>query len=238
VLRGVSFTVEPRSHVALVGLSGAGKSTLFSLIERFYEPDSGALLANGIDIRNFSRDQWRARIALVDQDSTVLNGTLRDNLSYAAPHSSDHDLHEVLELANLTELVERLPDGLDTPLGERGRALSGGERQRIALARALLTRPDLLLLDEPTAHLDPVNERALHRAIHQAAQECALLVIAHRLSTIREAHRIVVLRAGEVIAQGTHDELLGINDFYSGLVAGRFVDNSKSFEAEISPGWS
>ncbi|GAA3671310.1 ABC transporter ATP-binding protein [Lentzea roselyniae] len=237
VLRGVSFTVEPRSHVALVGLSGAGKSTLFSLIERFYEPDSGALLANGIDIRNFSRDQWRARIALVDQDSTVLNGTLRDNLSYAAPHSSDHDLHEVLELANLTELVERLPDGLDTPLGERGRALSGGERQRIALARALLTQPDLLLLDEPTAHLDPVNERALHRAIHQAAQECALLVIAHRLSTIREANRIVVLRAGEVIAQGTHDELLGINGFYSGLVVGRFVDNSKSFETEISPGW-
>jgi len=237
VLRGVSFTVGPRSHVALVGLSGAGKSTVLALIQRFYEPDSGGLLANGTDIREFSRNQWRSRIALVDQDSTVLNGTLRDNLSYAAPQASDHDLHEVLELANLTELMERLPAGLNTPLGERGRALSGGERQRIALARALLTRPDLLLLDEPTAHLDPVNERALHRAIHQAAQECALLVIAHRLSTIREAHRIVVLRAGEVIAQGTHDELLGINDFYSGLAAGEFVDNSKSFEAETSPGW-
>ncbi|GGU70043.1 ABC transporter ATP-binding protein [Lentzea flava] len=237
VLRGVSFTVEPRSHVAVVGLSGAGKSTVFSLIERFYEPDSGVVLANGSDIRDFSRDQWRSRIALVDQDSTVLNGTLRDNLSYAAPHSSDRDLHEVLELANLSELVARLPDGLNTPLGERGRALSGGERQRIALARALLTRPDLLLLDEPTAHLDPVNERALHRAIRHAAQECALLVIAHRLSTIRQADRIVVLRAGEVIAQDTHDELLGINNFYTTLVTGGFVDNSKSLETEISPGW-
>jgi ABC-type multidrug transport system fused ATPase/permease subunit len=143
----------------------------------------------------------------------------------------------VVELANLDELVQRLPLGLDTPLGERGRALSGGERQRITLARALLTQPDLLLLDEPTAHLDPVNEQALHRAIRQVAQECALLVIAHRLSTIREADRIVVLHAGEVIAQGTHNDLLAINDFYGELISGNFIDNSKSFEAEKPPGW-
>jgi ABC-type multidrug transport system fused ATPase/permease subunit len=204
VLRDVSFTVPDRSHVALVGVSGAGKSTILSLIERFYDPLSGTILLNGVEMHRISREHCRSRIALVDQDAPVLHGTLRDNLCYAAPDANEHDLREVLELTNLADLVKRLPEGLDTPLGERGRGISGGERQRVALARALLTGPDLLLLDEPTAHLDAVNEAALHRAIRGVAQEYALLVIAHRLSTIRQADHIVVLRDGHTIADDMH----------------------------------
>ncbi|GAA2625427.1 ABC transporter ATP-binding protein [Actinomadura fulvescens] len=203
VLCGVSFTVPERSHVALIGRSGAGKSTIFALAERFYDPDRGRILFHGHDVRLLDRGHYRTGIGLVEQHSPILHGTLRDNLTYTAPEATDDDLHRVIALASLTDLVERLPHGLDTQVGEHGGRLSGGERQRIAIARALLTRPSLLLLDEPTAHLDPANEAALSRTLRQITRECALLVIAHRPATIREADHILTLDGGTISTQDT-----------------------------------
>ncbi|OKJ96890.1 ABC transporter [Streptomyces sp. CB03234] len=214
VLRGVSFEVPPRSHVALVGNSGVGKSTVFALIERFYDPDRGRILFDGQDVAALGRAEHRARIGLVEQHAPVMYGTLRENLMYAAPDAGPEELERVLELAHLTDLVSRLPRGLDTDAGEHGMSLSGGERQRIAIARSLLARPELLLLDEPTAHLDAANEEALRRSIRHTTAECALLVIAHRFSTIRAADLIVVLDGGRVVATGSHDELLDTSGHY------------------------
>ncbi|WKX73385.1 ABC transporter ATP-binding protein [Streptomyces sp. XD-27] len=214
VLRGVSFRVPPKGHVALVGSSGVGKSTVFALAERFYDPDRGQVLFEGRDLRQLGHAEHRARIGLVEQHAPVLYGTLRENLLYAAPDAGADELDRVIELAHLAELVSRLPRGLDTDAGEHGMALSGGERQRIAIARSLLTRPSLLLLDEPTAHLDAVNEAALRRSIRRISAECALLVIAHRFSTIQGADLIVVLDGGEVVATGSHRELLDASEHY------------------------
>ncbi|WP_068920603.1 ABC transporter ATP-binding protein [Planobispora rosea] len=219
VLRGVSFQVPPRGQVALIGPSGAGKSTLFALVERFYDPDRGRILCDGVDLRRVDRAAHRAGIGLVEQDCPIMHGTLRDNLTYAAPDAAADDLRRVIELAGLSGLVARLPQGLDSPVGERGTALSGGERQRVAIARALLARPRLLLLDEPTAHLDAESEAALRRTIEHLADECALVVIAHRFTTVRRAARIVVLDGGRVTACGTHEELLERSPYYRALAA-------------------
>ncbi|WP_251061017.1 ABC transporter ATP-binding protein [Streptomyces sp. ISL-100] len=227
VLRGVSFQVPERGHVALIGSSGVGKSTVFALAERFYDPDHGLILFEGGDVRTLSRAQHRARIGLVEQHAPVLYGTLRENLLYAAPEAGADELARVVELAQLTEPASRLPRGLDTDAGEHGMALSGGERMRIAIARSLLTRPSLLLLDEPTAHLDAVNEAALRRSIRQTSTECALLVIAHRFSTIRAADLIVVLDAGEVVAAGSHAELMETSDHY------RFLCRAQQAEGPV-----
>ncbi|MBD0742626.1 ABC transporter ATP-binding protein [Streptomyces sp. CBMA152] len=221
VLRGVSFTVPHRQQVALVGRSGAGKSTLFALVARFYEPDEGTLLFDGRPTTELSRDRCRARIAVVDQNTHVVHGSLRDNVTYAVPDASDTEIGRVIELAQLEGVVRRLPGGLSGVLGERGATLSAGERQRVALARALLARPSLLLLDEPTSHLDAINEAALTTVMRDAAQECALLVIAHRLSTVRHADRIVVLEGGRAIACGRHEELLTTSPAYRKLAAGQ-----------------
>ncbi|MEU7133376.1 ABC transporter ATP-binding protein [Streptomyces sp. NPDC046261] len=219
VLRGVSLSVPHRQQVALVGRSGAGKSTIFALVARFYEPDSGTLLFDGRPAPELSRAECRARIAVVDQNTHVVHGTLRDNIAYAMPTATPQEVERVIDLANLHHVVERLPGGLDGMLGERGSTLSAGERQRVALARALLTRPTLLLLDEPTSHLDAINEAALSRVLKDIAQECALLVIAHRLSTVQHADRIYVLGTGRTLAVGHHEELLTTSATYRELAA-------------------
>ncbi|WP_411138433.1 ABC transporter ATP-binding protein [Streptomyces sp. C10] len=223
VLNGVSFTVPHHGQVALVGRSGAGKSTIFALVARFHEPDSGTLLFDGRPAAELSRGACRARIAVVDQNTHVVHGSLRDNITYAAPDAGDAEVRRVVELARLDGVVRRLPGGLSGVLGERGNTLSAGERQRVALARALLARPALLLLDEPTSHLDAINETALTTLMKEAAQECALLVIAHRLSTVRHADRIIVLEEGRTVASGSHEELLTTSPSYRALAAGQML---------------
>lgn len=222
VLHDVSFDVAARGVTAIVGPSGAGKTTLFALLERFYEPDSGAVRFEGRDVRDWPRDVLRAQIGYVEQEAPVLAGTLRDNLRYAAPEASESALSAVLEEARLTDLVARLPKGLDTEIAHRGSTLSGGERQRIAIARALVRRPVMLLLDEAASQLDAVNEMALRDAVGRASQRCAVLAIAHRLSTVVSARRIVVLENGRVRATGTHGELVEADDLYAELAATQF----------------
>ncbi|MCC5479924.1 ABC transporter ATP-binding protein [Streptomyces barringtoniae] len=223
VLRGVSFTVPQRRQVALVGLSGAGKSTVFALAARFYEPDAGRLRFHGRPAAELSRDAGRAGLAIVDQSSHVVRGTLHDNIVYGRPDATEDEVRRALRLARLEEVAERLPGGLHGTVGEHGATLSGGERQRVALARALLTRPALLLLDEPTSHLDALNEAALTAALKDITEECAVLVIAHRLSTVQHADRIVVLEQGRVTACGRHEELLTASSVYRRLATAQAV---------------
>jgi ABC-type multidrug transport system fused ATPase/permease subunit len=234
VLAGVSFQVPRRSHVVLVGLSGAGKSTIFALTERFYEPDRGQIFFEGRDVRGLEREDSRARIALVEQDSPVLYGTLRENVTYSTPDADEAEIDRALRLAHLTDVVARLPDGLQTDVGEHGGLLSGGERQRVAVARALLARPSLLLLDEPTAHLDAVSEAALSRAIDHVSGDCALLVIAHRLSTVHAADQVIVLDRGRIVAVGTHEELLAINADYRRIAIGGALVHESEPAADLS----
>ncbi|MFI9824192.1 ABC transporter ATP-binding protein [Streptomyces sp. NPDC052013] len=217
VLRGASLTVPRRGLVALVGRSGAGKSTLFALVARLYEPDAGTIRFDGRPAAELSRRECRAGIALVDQNTHVLEGTLRENIAYASPGATDDDILRVVRLTRLDHVVRRLPGGLDGRLGDRGGTLSAGERQRVALARALLARPRLLLLDEHTSHLDAVNETALIRTLNAVSRDCAVLVIAHRLATVRHADRIVVLEDGRTVACGRHEELLASSPAYREL---------------------
>jgi ABC-type multidrug transport system fused ATPase/permease subunit len=217
VLHDVSFEVPRGRRIALVGPSGAGKSTVLALIERFYEVTSGSVLVGGHDVRELPRDALRAQLGYVEQEAPVLAGTLRDNLLLTAPDATDAQLLAALGEVNLAHLATRAPDGLDVQVGEGGVLLSGGERQRLAIARALLTRAPILLLDEPTSNLDARNEAALRAAIAAAAEERTLIVVAHRLSTVVDSDRIVVLEEGRVVASGPHHELLGTSDLYREL---------------------
>jgi ABC-type multidrug transport system fused ATPase/permease subunit len=228
VTRGVSFVIPPGGMTAFVGPSGAGKTTVFSLIERFYEPDSGTIRVDGTDIRQWPLGELRAAIGYVEQDSPVLSGTLRENLVFGAPAATEEELADALRITRLRDLVDRVPDGLETFVGHRGMRLSGGERQRIAIARALLRRPRLLLLDEATSQLDAINEAALRETIADVAQLITVLVVAHRLSTVTMADRIIVLDNGAVQATGTHAELVAASPLYAELAATQFLVTSEA----------
>jgi ATP-binding cassette subfamily B protein len=217
VLHGVTFSAARGQRTALVGPSGAGKSTILALIERFYDPSAGIVRLGGVDIRSMDRSLLRSQIGYVEQDAPVLAGSLRDNLTLGAPDASDEQCVEVLHAVNLTEVLERNGLGLDAPVGEDGIMLSGGERQRLAIARALLAAPPILLLDESTSSLDGRNEQLMREAIDAVAEDRTLIVIAHRLSTVVDSDQIVVLDHGRVVGTGTHSELVDSTPLYRDL---------------------
>ncbi|GAA1470077.1 ABC transporter ATP-binding protein [Microbacterium thalassium] len=217
VLHGVSFDVPRGSRVALVGPSGAGKSTTLALIERFYDPTGGAILLDGQDVRTLDRADLRAQLGYVEQDAPTLAGTIADNLRLASPDATDADCERVLRAVNLGEVLDRSPLGLEAPVGESGVMLSGGERQRLAIARALLAAPPILLLDESTSSLDGLNEQRMREAIDAVAAGRTLVVIAHRLSTVVDSDLIVVMEHGRVVGQGTHSELVETTPLYRDL---------------------
>jgi ABC-type multidrug transport system fused ATPase/permease subunit len=210
VLDDVSFTLGRDQITALIGPSGAGKSTVLALLCRFHDPVTGVVRWEGRDYRGIPLGVLRGRLGLLEQDAPVLHGTVRDNLLIANPDAADADLWLVLQQANIADEIARLPGQLDAPVLERGRGLSGGQRQRLALARAFLSRSQLILMDEPTAHLDRANEYDVMANLVRARGQRSLLVVAHRLSTVANADQILVLRQGRIEATGTHAELLRV----------------------------
>ncbi|MGW1882769.1 ABC transporter ATP-binding protein [Streptomyces sp. NPDC001970] len=213
----VSFSLPATGVTAIVGPSGAGKTTLFQLVERFFTPDRGTIRLAGTDTASMPLGELRSRIGLVEQDSPLMRGTVRENLTYAHPDATPEDIAVAVEAAHLTKVIDALPDGLDTELGEGGTGLSGGQRQRLAIARALLTRPDVLLLDEATSNLDSDSETALRDALTTIGARCQVLTIAHRLSTTIGADRILVIEDGRLRAIGTHAELMDGDSTYRRL---------------------
>ena len=217
-LGGVSFDIPAGTRIALVGPSGAGKTTAAHLMLRFFDPERGAVRLAGYDLREWRLDDLRARIALVSQDTWLFNETLRANILVARPEAGEEDVVRAVERSALADFVAALPEGLDTPVGERGVRLSGGQRQRVAIARAFLKDAPVLVLDEATSHLDAVSEQAVQHALETLMHDRTTIIIAHRLSTVRSASRIVVLNEGRVVEVGRHEELLGRAGLYSQLV--------------------
>jgi ATP-binding cassette, subfamily B, bacterial len=222
VLHDVSFRAEPGQMVALVGSSGAGKSTIAQLVPRLYDVDSGAVRLSGVDVRDLSAESIRAALGMVTQDGHLFHESVRANLLLARPEAPEDELWEVLRRARLADLVAALPDGLDTVVGERGYRLSGGERQRLTIARLLLARPRVVILDEATAHLDSTSEVAVQEALAEALAERTAVVIAHRLSTVRAADLILVIEDGRVVERGTHSDLIAAGGRYEELYRTQF----------------
>ncbi|MEE6739510.1 ABC transporter ATP-binding protein, partial [Lacticaseibacillus paracasei] len=223
VLKDVTVTAAPNQVIAFAGPSGGGKSTIISLLERFYSPDSGHILIGDQDIANLNVEDWREQIGLVGQDATIMAGTIRYNLTYGATRNyTDEELWHVLDMAYAKTFVEAMPQGLDTEVGERGVKVSGGQRQRLAIARAFLRDPKILMLDEATASLDAESEMMVQKALAKLMHGRTTIVIAHRLSTIMNANRIYFIENGTVSGSGTHEDLIKSHPIYREYVKDQF----------------
>jgi ATP-binding cassette subfamily B protein len=226
VLHDVSFAVEPGTLVALVGPSGAGKTTISNLVPRLYDVRGGSVRINGVDVRDATLESLRDTVGVVTQDAHLFHDTIRANLEFVKADATEAEMLDALRAAQILPLIESLPRGLDTVVGDRGYRFSGGEKQRIAIARLLLRSPSVVVLDEATAHLDSESEELVQQALANALRGRTSMVIAHRLSTVREADAIVVIDDGHVVERGTHHELLAAGGLYADLYETQFKDQA------------
>ena len=229
VLEDIDLAVPAGRTIALIGHTGSGKTTLTSLVPRFYDATSGRVLVDGVDVRDVTLRSLRRAIGVISQDPFLFSATVRENITFGAPALGDEDVERIARLAQAHEFVERLPDGYDTVIGERGITLSGGQRQRLAIARAIAVDPRILILDDATASVDATTEAKIRLGLREAMRGRTTLIIAHRLSTISLADEIVVLDSGRIVARGTHDELLELSQVYRdiyehGLLERQFAD--------------
>jgi len=234
VLKNINITILSGEMVALVGQSGAGKSTIADMLLRFFDPDEGQILLDGVPITDFDLQSYRRLFGIVSQDATILDDTVYNNIAYARPWLSKEQVEEAVRIANAERFIlNDLPEGYDTILGERGVRLSGGQRQRIAIGRAVAHQPPILILDEATSSLDTESERLVQLAIDDVVKDCTALVIAHRLSTIRRANKIIAIHEGKIIEEGTHDELLARQGYYYVLHQQQFADEDITIDTEL-----
>jgi ATP-binding cassette subfamily B protein len=233
-VKDVSFAVKPGETIAIVGSTGSGKSTTLGLLHRAFDPQSGAITVDGVDIREISLLSLRRNIGVVFQEPMLFARSIRENLTVGKPDATDAEMMEALDRAQATEVMARQPDGLDTLVGERGRTLSGGERQRLSIARALLKNPPILILDEATSALDAATEVKLQKALDEVMKDRTTFVIAHRLATIRNADRILVFEQGEVIEMGTFEELVAKGGRFEALARAQYLVTDKPAAALTS----
>jgi ATP-binding cassette subfamily B protein len=229
-IKNVSFTTKPGETIALVGSTGSGKSTTLGLLHRVFDPDSGCVKIDGVDIRDFTLVSLRRNIGVVFQEPMLFARTIEENLRIGNPDATDDEIARALELAQATEFVSRQSDGHGTQVGERGRTLSGGERQRLSIARALLKNPPILVFDEATSALDATTEKLIQKALDAATRGRTTFVIAHRLATIRNADRILVFDQGEIVESGSFDDLVKLDGRFARLAAAQFMTSAKEEE--------